>query len=36
MARHLFRQRDATPRNRRPQADFVFGAAWGEPAILDD
>jgi len=26
-----YRKRDLTPRERKPQRDFVFGAAWGEP-----
>ncbi|MEZ4386724.1 MAG: nitroreductase family protein [Candidatus Krumholzibacteriia bacterium] len=29
------RARDTAPRRRRPQAEFVFGDAWGEPAALD-
>jgi nitroreductase len=33
-APEALRSRDATPRERRPLAEFLFGAAWGEPASL--
>ncbi|MEM7517899.1 MAG: nitroreductase, partial [Planctomycetota bacterium] len=26
------REREQAPRSRRPMAEFVYGARWGEPA----
>ncbi|MDH3521729.1 MAG: nitroreductase family protein [Myxococcales bacterium] len=33
-ASHELAERDRTPRTRKPLAEFVFGAAWGEPAAF--